>query len=116
MHENGKSRLIVCRGGQRLAARTADQQQQWQAGVDDTKHQREVVIIGDHCRLEGDLVIWRGDTGRIRKTERCGQVWRLGELVIRAQVLDQVGMNDLSVLAELRFQDRDADAAAEHPH
>jgi hypothetical protein len=27
-----------------------------------------------------------------------------------------VGMNDLSVLAELRFQDRDADAAAEHPH
>jgi hypothetical protein len=84
--------------------------------VDDTEHQREVVIIGDHCRLPGDLVIWRGDPRGVRKAERCRQIRRLGQRVVWAQVLDQSGMDDLGVLAELRFQDRDADAAAEHPH
>jgi len=44
------------------------------------------------------------------------KVRRLGQPVVWAQVLDQSGMDDLGVLAELRFQDRDADAAAEHPH
>ena len=48
--------LIVGSRGHRLAAWTADQQQQRQAGEDDTQHQREVVIIGNHCRLPGDLV------------------------------------------------------------
>jgi hypothetical protein len=31
-------------------------------------------------------------------------------------MLDRAGMNDLGVLAELGFEDGDADAAAEHAH
>jgi len=37
---------------------------------------------------------------------------RLGQRVVRAQGLDQPGMNDLGILAELRLEDGDAHEAA----
>jgi hypothetical protein len=40
----------------------------------------------------------------------------VGQRIVRAQGLDQAGMDDLRVLAELGFEDGDADAAAEHAH
>ena len=98
-----------------MAARSADQQQQWQRREDDEQHKREIVVIRDHRRLAGDFVIERGDPRRVGQAERRGQVRRLGQGYPSANA--RLGANARSVcLAELGFEDRDADAAAEHTH
>ena len=48
------SRLL---GWYRLETRPTYQQQERQAGEDDTEHECEIIVIGDHRGLPRDLVI-----------------------------------------------------------
>ena len=53
---------------------------------------------------------------RVGQAEGRRQERRVGQRVVRAQMLDQPRMHDLGVLGQQRIDDRDADAAADIAH
>jgi hypothetical protein len=76
-HSAGADGRLCCRSGQRMHQHRHDH------------HQRETVDVGDHQCVPGHLGVERGDAGRVRRTEGCGQMRGLRQRVVRPQLLDE---------------------------
>src|SRR6516162_846220 len=91
------------------------------------RHQRKALLFGSAVlsRFGGPGCAGSGSTSPYSAGPAVNDSWppdrifnglvmmrRLGQRVVRAQGLDQPGMNDLGILAELRLEDGDAHEAA----